>query len=320
MPEVRNPHDACFQTLIQQPEHARAFFQHYLEPAWQAIVDLDTLVLASASHVTSKLKRLHSDILYQVDLLDPGAPGETAYLYTIVEHQSTPDPAMAVRLLQYKASLLLKHVQEEYLPPIHTMLFYHGDPTPYPYELDLRNSFRTPDYAAHTLCGAPQLIDVGAESDRALLQQDQVGLFGYFFKHVRDQDVLPALTALPAELLRRITQEPAGILLLRTLMDYYRLAATTEDPLQAFRQVAGKLETSQQEQIMTIGEALMEQGMEQGRAQGKAQGMEQGRQAGETARAHAIATNLLNAGAEPAFVQQMTGLSPADMQQLLADT
>ncbi len=306
---------------MQQPEHARAFFQHYLEPTWQAIVDLDTLVLASGSHVTTELKKLHTDILYRVDLRDPDTPGASAYLYTIVEHQSTPDPAMAVRLLQYKASLLRQHMQEASLPPIHTMVFYHGDPTPYPYELDLRNSFRTPEYAQHTLCGPPQLIDVGKEPDSALLQQDQVGLVGYFFKHVRDKDVLPALTALPGDLLRRIARTPDGILLLRTLMDYYQLTAATEDPMQAFRQVAGKLETPQQEQIMTIGDALvakgMKQGMQQGMQRGMQQGMEQGRQAGREEFAHTVATNMLHEGIDPVSVRRMTGLSAADMQQLL---
>jgi len=228
MSEVSNPHDACFQTLMQQPENALAFFQQYLEPAWQARVDLNTLVLQSGSHVTTELKRLHSDILYRVDLRDPETPGAKAYLYTIVEHQSTPDPAMALRLLQYKAGLLLRHVREAYLPPIHTMVFYHGDPAPYPYALDLRHRFRTPEHADHTLCGPPQLIDVRSAPDAALLQQDRMGLVSYFFKHVRDQDVLPALAALPADLLRRITQDTSGLILLRTLMDYYRLAAATE--------------------------------------------------------------------------------------------
>ncbi len=298
---------------MQQPDYALAFFQHYLDPAWQAIVDLDTLVLESSSHVTTELQQLHTDILYRVDLRDPDTAGASAYLYTIVEHQSTPDPKMALRLLQYKTSLLLRHVQEACLPPIHTMVFYHGDPTPYPYALDLRDRFRTPEHAEHTLCAPPQLIDVGKEPDSALLQQDRMGLAGYFFKHVRDKDVLPALVALPADLLRRIAQEPGGIILLRTLMDYYRLAATTESPLQAFRQVAAKLETPQQEQIMTIGEALLAQGMQQGMQQGIAQG----RETGETERAHRIAANLLSEGTAPAFVQRMTGLSATDMQQLL---
>jgi hypothetical protein len=73
------------------------------------------------------------------------------------------------------------------------MVFYHGDPTPYPYALDLRHRFRTPEHADHTLCGPPQLIDVRSAPDAALLQQDRMGLVSYFFKHVRDQDVLPAL-------------------------------------------------------------------------------------------------------------------------------
>ena len=90
-------------------------------------------------------------------------------LYTIVEHQSTPDPAMAIRLWQYKAALLRKHVNDKHLPPIHTLVFYHGRPTPYPYTLDLKSCFRTPEQAEYTLQGPPQLIDVQKQSDQELL-------------------------------------------------------------------------------------------------------------------------------------------------------
>lgn len=201
MDEIQNPHDKCFQKIMQQPANALAFFRQYLEPHWQNRIDLNTLELQSGSRVTSVFKKLHSDILYRVRLCDPDTQGETAYLYTLVEHQSTPDRTMAIRLLQYKASILLPHAHEAWLPPIHTMVFYHGRTTPYPYDLDLR--FRTPEYARHTLQGPPQLIDVQQQPDAILLQQDRAGLLSYFFKHVADQDVLSALIALPAAFLRR---------------------------------------------------------------------------------------------------------------------
>ena len=96
---------------------------------------------------------------------------------------------------------MMQHVGEACLPPIHTMVFYHGQQTPYPYSLDLRTQFHTPEQAEHTLQGPPQLIDLLQPPDTLLLQQDRAGLFSYFFKHVRDDDVLPALAALPADFL-----------------------------------------------------------------------------------------------------------------------
>ncbi|MEM6406772.1 MAG: Rpn family recombination-promoting nuclease/putative transposase, partial [Pseudomonadota bacterium] len=158
--KLPSPHDTCFQTLMQQPENALSFFQHYLDPQWQQRVDLSTLTLDSGSSITTEFKKLHSDILYRVALHDPTQQGQTAYLYTIVEHQSTPDKTMALRLWRYKANLLMRHVHEDLLPPIHTMVFYHGHRSPYPYNLDLSQCFASDTDAQHTLQGVPQLIDV----------------------------------------------------------------------------------------------------------------------------------------------------------------
>ena len=182
MADITNPHDSCFRQLMTQPENARSFFERYLTPDVKVSIDLDTLALQSGSAVTEAFQQLHSDILYRVNFHDNDqAAPQSGYLYTLVEHQSTPDPAMAVRLWQYKAALLLKHVKDDYLPPIHTLVFYHGRPTPYPYTLDVKACFRTPEQADYTLQGPPQSIDVQQQSDQALLTADNAGLFSYFF-------------------------------------------------------------------------------------------------------------------------------------------
>ena len=119
MSRITNPHDRCFQQLMSQPDNAHAFFRRYLFPELLATIDLDTLELQEDSKVTQAFQQLHTDILYQVDFrttTDQGKP-QKGYLYAIVEHQSTPDPAMAVRLWQYKTALLMNHVQDDYLHP-----------------------------------------------------------------------------------------------------------------------------------------------------------------------------------------------------------
>ena len=312
MSDAHNPHDKCFKTVMQTPENAHAFFQHYLEPQWKNTLDLDTLELQSGSMVTSNFEALYTDILYRVKFRHPEVQGDGAYLYTLVEHQSTADSTMDLRLLEYKINLLMQHAHEAYLPPIHTMVFYHGQQTPYPYNLDVRTRFHTPEQAEHTLQGPPQLIDIQQQTDAELFQKDRAGLLSYFFKHVRDNDILPALEAIPAEFLGKITQNTSGISLLETLMTYYQIKAKTAHPAQAFQQVAEKLEPQQQEHIMNIGEALIAQGrdegiqtgMQQGRQEGRQEGMQQGKQEGM----YAVASNMLRAGTDLDFIQRMTGL------------
>ena len=303
MADITNPHDSCFRQLMTQTENARSFFERYLTPDLKASVDLNTLELQSGSVVTEAFQQLHTDILYRVDFHDTHdkAAPQSGYLYTIVEHQSTPDSAMTVRLWQYKAALLLRHVKDKHLPPIHTLLFYHGRPTPYPYTLDLKQCFRTPEQAEYTLQGPPQLIDVQQHSDQALLTADNAGLLSYFFKHVRDQDVYPALKSLPESMIRSIAQYPAGFYTLKVLMQYYQIQANT-DSSEAFKAVADKLVSEEQkEMIMNMGEALRQEGRQEGRQEER----------------HSVAANMLKEDFDVNTVQRVTGLSNEQIAHLV---
>ena len=184
------------------------------------------------------------------------------------------------------------------------MVFYHGKQTPYPYDLDLRSCFHTPEQAEHTLQSPPQLIDVQKQSDTALFQQGRAGLFSYFFKHVRDDEILPALAALPAAWLSKIMQDTSGFLLLDALMIYYQIEVKTKYPHEIFRQVANKLDPQQQEHIMNIREALVAEGREEGMQTGKQVGRQEGRQEGM----YSVASNMLREGTDPEFIRRMTGL------------
>jgi hypothetical protein len=145
----------------------------------------------------------------------------------------------------------------------------------------LRSCFRTPQQAEYTLQGPPQLIDLGQKLDQELLTNDSASLFSYFFKHVRDTDVYPALKALPADQIQAITQYPSGFYTLKVLMAYYKVRTNTQEPLKAFRPVVDKFESDQQRKvIMTIGEALLQQGLEEGWQEG----------------VHTVAANMIQQG------------------------
>ena len=98
-------------------------------------------------------------------------------------------------------------------------------------------------------------------------------------------------------------------MLLETLMCYYQSIAKTTEPVQAFRQVAEKLEPQQQEHIMYIGEALMAQGKQEGRQEGIAKGRQEER--------YAVASNMLKEGTDPGFIHRVTRLPLEEIQNTL---
>lgn len=94
------PHDALFKAGFEKPEHAAGIFRGLLPASLVDAIAWGTMRLAPGSLIDPALADRHSDLLYEVDLR--GAP---AFLYLLLEHQSTNDPDMPLRMLIYMARI-----------------------------------------------------------------------------------------------------------------------------------------------------------------------------------------------------------------------
>jgi predicted transposase/invertase (TIGR01784 family) len=97
MPSKTTPHDALFKLAFGQPDLARSELELVLPAAVKAHLDLATLHVCPGSFVDDNLRHAHADLLYRVQVRD----GTQALVYVLFEHQSTFDPRMPLRLLQY---------------------------------------------------------------------------------------------------------------------------------------------------------------------------------------------------------------------------
>jgi predicted transposase/invertase (TIGR01784 family) len=95
-----NPHDALFRFTFSQPEHAAALLKSNLPAAIAEQIEWSTLALEPGSFVDEQLAWRHSDLLFTVNL-----EGRETFIYLLIEHQSSPDPQMAWRVLRYVARL-----------------------------------------------------------------------------------------------------------------------------------------------------------------------------------------------------------------------
>lgn len=115
--------DGFFKAVFSQPEHATAFFKSHLPPAITARVDWTSLKVLPGSFVKSSLQQVHSDLLFSVSI------GEReTLLYLLFEHQSSPDPAMPLRVLGYAAEIYTQHHKAHGfpLPPVLPFVFHQG--------------------------------------------------------------------------------------------------------------------------------------------------------------------------------------------------
>lgn len=70
-------------------------------------IDWESIELTNKSFVTEELAQLHSDIIYKFTI-----DKSRGYIYNLVEHQSTPDELLPLRMLEYNVLLMRQHIEE----------------------------------------------------------------------------------------------------------------------------------------------------------------------------------------------------------------
>ena len=127
--EVSKPHDHLFRSVFgedKEPE-AASLLQAYLPPAVSRELRWSSLTWQSVSFIDDRLRDSESDLLYAIRRTADGAP---AWVYVLLEHQSTPDPWLRLRLLKYSIRIWERdrhrHPSEDRLRPIVPLVLYQG--------------------------------------------------------------------------------------------------------------------------------------------------------------------------------------------------
>ncbi|MCB9758811.1 MAG: Rpn family recombination-promoting nuclease/putative transposase [Alphaproteobacteria bacterium] len=264
-------HDRLFKAVLSQPRYAAQHFRDHLQPEVLRHLQLDTLELVDRSFIGEELSARHVDLLFKVTL----ASGEEALVYLLLEHQSTPDPMMALRVLGYLLRIWEAWVElnpgARRLPLILPLVLYHGEQR-WNAPLDIADLIDIPEEARGDLALllprlAFDLADLDAIPDEQLVQGAVVGLVKLLLKHYRD-DNLGELLDIWEPLARRAYEEGGLSLLVRLASYIMRVAPRLRhDALRDyFVRVAGP---QVEETIVTIADQLRAEGRQVGRQQGR---------------------------------------------------
>jgi len=119
-------HDELFRHIFSNPEHAAGELRHVFRAALGAAIDWATLTLEPGTFVDEKLRELRSDLLFSAQ-----CGGRRVLIYFLMEHQSTDDRFMALRLLGYMVRIWedyrRAHPEATHLPPILPVVVCHDD-------------------------------------------------------------------------------------------------------------------------------------------------------------------------------------------------
>ena len=105
---IPNPHDSLVQTVFSDLENAAGELRSVLPAAVVDKLNWTTLKLEPGTFVDPELRDRHTDLLYSVELKGSPKPGRgkrgsarRVFLYVLLEHQSSADRWMLLRLLRY---------------------------------------------------------------------------------------------------------------------------------------------------------------------------------------------------------------------------
>ncbi len=120
----RKPFDEAYKLLFGSPRIACQLLHSFVDIPMVKKIKPEDLLLIDKSFISRHLKKREADLLYQVKNQE-----QEAYIYILMEFQSTPDKAIPVRMLNYITMFydsLLKKSKAGKLPPILPLLIYNG--------------------------------------------------------------------------------------------------------------------------------------------------------------------------------------------------
>jgi predicted transposase/invertase (TIGR01784 family) len=268
---AHQPHDTFFKDVFSQPEQARAFFQSHLPASIAAQIDWSSLAVRPGSFVKSNLQKLHSDLLFSVQI-----QGREALLYLLFEHQSTVDPAMPLRLLGYLAEIFTAHHEQHGLPlpPVLPFVLHQG-PETWTVSTHFEDLFELPQDMAVAL--APYLpkfqhalLDL-TQFDPATEEHDiQLRSVLQLMKLARQRDLLRYFQWFVSNIAYSLLNHELALKLLN-----YALATDSQLDLEKIY-LTLTTDNKLKNDMMSIADRLKAEGKAQGKAEGRYEGQAEG--------------------------------------------
>jgi len=268
---TEKPHNAAFTAAFQKTDLAESFFRNYLPPEIVRHIDFDHLEYCNKTYVDEKLIDKHSDVVYRTRF-----SGKDGFLYLLFEHQSTPDPMMAFRLLCYMVNIWKEYIDqnphENRLPMIVPLVLYHGK-RKWNSSIQFSDMIDGPDDLSVYIPGFTyRLYDLGEYEDDMLMVGDMaLRAMLRLFKHIFDQDFGEHLDRV-MELLAQISESGTMLDLLELVVRYvYNARSEDEETVRRYIEIGLENfdDVKAREVAMTAAEQI--------RQRGKLEGLQEGR-------------------------------------------
>ncbi|EDM79155.1 hypothetical protein PPSIR1_27353 [Plesiocystis pacifica SIR-1] len=276
-----SPHDALFKSAFKDPKDAAKLLQNVLDEPIAHAIDWSTLRPEPGSYIDETLAERHSDLLFSASI-----GGEDAYVYLLIEHQSTVDRDMPLRMLVYLTRVWLRHRSAHPgrdLPPILPVVVSHapgGWTAPVTFESLVRpGPTDLPELTPHIPRFELVINDLTHLSDQQLREWSMRGFATLVLWILRTRHEIPELidgVSTWRDMFREVFEAPDGVQAMTKIFHYIACIAQRVQ-VQEFHAKLDEHVPQTREVMKTYYEELMEEGMAKGLAKGREEGREQSR-------------------------------------------
>ncbi len=296
MEQIHQIHDKFFKRSLKKKRIAVDFLHAHLPPALFRRLDIESLSLTDKSLVLPKLREIHCDIAYKCKI-----DQQDGFILFLIEHQSNAPELMAFRKLQYTVSLMNDYLREGHtkLPLVLPICLYHGSESPYPHSTDVYDEFINPTLARELVFQPFHLIDLTTLSQETIEKHGLAAVMEMLFKHYQAKDVVNKFKQIVRNSVFTQTIYQIGTPYFEDVLHYMLYSNGDEHSPSANTLIDVLVETlpNEREVIMTFGEQLEQKGRQKCKLE--------------------IAKNMLTAGADLAFIKQVTELSDEEITALV---
>ncbi len=294
--EIRHTHDLMVRAVLSDLAEAKSFLQKFLPENISQSLNWTTLKLLEGSFIDEDLRRSQVDFLYEVEHI---SGEEAVWIYSLVEHQSTPDRWMRFRLLKYCCRIWDVNLQNRPAPselrPIVPLVFYQGERS-WSYSTEFATLFTesvrdwpwVPRFS-HELIDQSSLQPEDIQGDLKT-QLMQLLLLAAYHPERPWRDLV-------VEMLGRLSslQTSGGVDYVRVFLIYI-LQTQDQKAIESFQETLRRHSAEVGEDLMSYAQELLEKGRNEERLK--------------------VIEGLLLEGMEWDFIERVTGVNEAQFQAL----
>jgi predicted transposase/invertase (TIGR01784 family) len=261
---IHNPHDKLFKDVLGERDNAASFLKSNLPDSLVTHLDFESLTVLQASFIDAQFVQSEADLLISVPMA--GAPG---FVYILLEHQSSPDPLMLLRLLSYMVRVWRRYARENTearrLPVIVPLVLFHG-PKGWAGPLDFQSLVEIPsdEFTAYTPAFRIGIFDLAGPSGQAVAGSAIVRILGDVLGALGKPDFMERITR-AFQTLGELAEAPSFSRYFEVLFRY--ILNVYDIPKQGLMDMAVEsIKTDVREAAMTTYEQIKQEGILEGEA------------------------------------------------------